>query len=382
MTLLVIDSDEAASEALAERLASLGFTVARVLDASAAVERSHRESPELLLLTVRPDFDSTLGVLDSVGNLLPGIPTAIVSAADLSKRETVAAMRHGAVDVFEPGDNAELAALIENAISHGQERRQSSPAADQQAMGIEVKLRELQRDQRAGRYIQMGMLPPSPMAVDDYRLRHKIFPSLMLSGDFVDYFRISDRQFVFYMADVSGHGASSAFVTVLLKNFSRRLRREFRPQMLRSPGEILVWLNRELLDNEIDKHVAIFVGVIDPKSGELAYANGGHFPSAYLADEAGTRVLELAGKPVGLFRDVTWESRRESLGQRFVLVLVSDGVLEVMGTASLAAKEAMLTEAVATCYATGTTIWETLKLESSHPGPDDMACLMVTRGVA
>ena len=37
----------------------------------------------------------------------------------------------------------------------------------------------------------------------------------MLSGDFVDYFRITDRHFAFYMADVSGHGASSAFVTVL-----------------------------------------------------------------------------------------------------------------------------------------------------------------------
>ncbi|MEJ2130358.1 MAG: SpoIIE family protein phosphatase, partial [Gammaproteobacteria bacterium] len=116
-------------------------------------------------------------------------------------------------------------------------------------------LRELQKDQRAGRHIQMGMLPPSPMAIEQYRLSHRIIPSLFLSGDFVDYFRITEKHFVFYIADVSGHGASSAFVTVLLKNFSRRLRREYKVRMLNRPGEILSRLNQELLDNALEKHV-------------------------------------------------------------------------------------------------------------------------------
>ena len=194
-----------------------------------------------------------------------------------------------------------------------------------------AQLREFQRDQRAGRYIQMGMLPPSPMAIERYRLRHKLFPSLMLSGDFVDYFRITDRHFAFYMADVSGHGASSAFVTVLLKNFSRRLRREYRPKMLKAPGEILAALNRELLDNQLDKHVAIFIGVIDLADDTLAYANGGHFPAAILCDDSGCRYLEVAGKPVGLFEGVSWVSNREPLRGPLTLAMVSDGVLEIMG---------------------------------------------------
>src|SRR5262249_18191074 len=200
--------------------------------------------------------------------------------------------------------------------------------------GAEAKLRELQRDQRAGRYIQMGMPPPTPMAVDDYRLRHRILPSLMLSGDFVDYFRIGDRHFVFYVADVSGHGASSAFVTVLLKNFSRRLRRECRPTMLTAPGEILAWLNRELLDNKIDKHAAIFVGVVDIKRNRLAYGNGGHFPPGMMVEDGGARMVEIVGKPVGLFHDATWDSASVDLADRFSLVVVSDGTLETMGQSS------------------------------------------------
>ena len=31
--------------------------------------------------------------------------------------------------------------------------------------------------------------------------------------EFVDYFRVDERRIGFYLADVSGHGASSAFVT-------------------------------------------------------------------------------------------------------------------------------------------------------------------------
>ncbi len=201
----------------------------------------------------------------------------------------------------------------------------------------------------------------------------------MLSGDFVDYFRITDRHFAFYMADVSGHGASSAFVTVLLKNFSRRLRREYRPKMLKAPGEILAALNRELLDNQLDKHVAVFIGVIDLADESLAYANGGHFPTAILCDDAGCRYLEAAGKPVGLFEGVSWVSNREPLRGPLSLAMVSDGVLEIMGSVPLADKERRLLDAVQTTHSKGTELWQVLGLDQRDAGPDDIACLVITK---
>jgi len=240
-------------------------------------------------------------------------------------------------------------------------RAQSGVDAGRRA---EEQLRELQRDQRAGHYIQMGMLPPSPMAIDRYRLRHKIFPSLMLSGDFVDYFRITDRHFAFYIADVSGHGASSAFVTVLLKNFSRRLRREYRPSMLKDPGEILRWLNRELLDNELDKHVALFIGIVDVTTDELAYANAGHFPLTVLCDDAGVRFLEIAGKPAGLFADAQYRSDSIALEGRTTLMMVSDGILEIMDEEGLAKKEARLLEVAARCHEGHEETWQVLGLDA------------------
>ncbi len=380
MTLLVVDPDDATSSALADSLSQLGFTVSRIPGVAELAASVARRRPELVLCPYHGERSSPLELAESILVRDPTLPVAIVTDAELDRRALVDALRIGVVDVLDANDpGTNLAQQVDKAIGRGGRiARIAAPATAEEAR-TRAQLREFQRDQRAGRYIQMGMLPPSPMAIDRYRLRHKLFPSLMLSGDFVDYFRITDRHFAFYMADVSGHGASSAFVTVLLKNFSRRLRREYRPKMLKAPGEILAALNRELLDNQLDKHVAVFIGVIDLADDSLAYANGGHFPAAILCDEGGCRYLEVAGKPVGLFEGVSWVSSREPLRGPLTLAMVSDGVLEIMGPVPLAEKERRLLEGVQTTHSKGSELWHVLGLDQREAGPDDIACLVITK---
>jgi sigma-B regulation protein RsbU (phosphoserine phosphatase) len=378
MTLLVVDPDDATSSVLTDSLSQLGFTVSRIPGMAELAEWVSKERPDLVLCPYRETDTRPFSVVESILAHDPTLPVAIATHRNLDNTELLAALRLGVIDVLDiDHPDADLAQQVDKAIGRGgRAARASSTAEDARTR---AQLREFQRDQRAGRYIQMGMLPPSPMAIDRYRLRHRLFPSLMLSGDFVDYFRITDRHFAFYMADVSGHGASSAFVTVLLKNFSRRLRREYRPKMLKAPGEILAALNRELLDNQLDKHVAVFIGVIDLADDSLAYANGGHFPSAILCDDAGCRYLEVAGKPVGLFEGVSWESKREALKGPLSLAMVSDGVLEIMGSVPLADKERRLLDVVQTSHSKGTELWQVLGLDQRDAGPDDIACLVITK---
>ena len=71
----------------------------------------------------------------------------------------------------------------------------------------------LELDQIAGSQIQNSLLPPTPLQKDKYEIAYRISPSLYLSGDFVGYNILYDRYLVFYVADVSGHGSSSAFLT-------------------------------------------------------------------------------------------------------------------------------------------------------------------------
>jgi serine phosphatase RsbU (regulator of sigma subunit) len=365
MSLVVVDADEEASRSLEAQLKELDFETLATSDLNTAQELCQHSLPELLCC-------ADLEWSQSLASAHRRLPVVYLSSQAPSAERLLVALREGLADVWQlPASDDFLKARISVLLERAR------LAASQAEVRLNAYLEELQRDQRAGRYIQMGMLPPNPMAIEQYRLQHRILPSLILSGDFVDYFRITDRHFAFYVADVSGHGASSAFVTVLLKNFSRRLRREYRPSMLEAPGEILEWINRELLEQKIDKHVAMMLAVGDLETNVLRLVNAGHFPSTIMTSEgAEPRFLVQRGKPVGLFEDVSYESLAVELNAGDRLVMFSDGVLECMGDDDLAAKEARLLAAAR--HSEMDAIWSALGV-AEGANPDDMTCLTVRR---
>ena len=366
MSIVVMDDDDATTASLVQRLTELGYDATR----GRADQLAVIDAADVFVLGFR-DSASLATVARGLAHKLERVPAVVVALAPPSTADLSLAMALGCTDVLGwPARADAVAEVMERNIRRSRIRRANDPSLFQQVS-------DLEQDQRAGRYIQMGMLPPNPVAIDHYRLRHRIQPSLLLSGDFVDYFRITDDHFVFYIADVSGHGASSAFVTVILKNFSRRLRREYRRSMLRAPGEILVALNGEILDNCIDKHVAMFIGVVNVRTNELCYANGGHLLHAIHVRDGESHLLELAGKPVGLFDEVEYVSACAELERGDNLVMLSDGVLDVMSETGFADKESRLRRSVVECGADMDRFWSAIGIDASVVGPDDVTCLMV-----
>ena len=365
MAIAVMGDDESASS-LILRLSSLGFDAIYARRGSRAFAKI-LEAAELILCASPGEVAATVRATGR-----PPAPVVLVNPGLPDAAGMLNAMRHGVIDVVTtPIGDGEFGERIETDLAR----------ARPTDLRIAGQLDNLERDQRAGRYIQLRMLPPSPMAIDRYRLAHRVQPSMILSGDFVDYFRIADRHFVFYIADVSGHGASSAFVTVILKNFSRRMRREYHPRMFANPGEILGVLNRELLDQSLGKHVAMFIGVVDLDTDTLRFANAGHFPHAIHAVNGGgeTRFLEKPGKPVGLFDDVEYDIGSVAFAPGDSLVGFSDGVLEVMREVDLPAKEQRLIDAARDHGPDIEALWRSIGIGNGSPGPDDMTCLVVAR---
>ncbi len=381
--LLLIDDAVADREGLAASLRERGFLVDAAASGSEALGLAEAHAPDLILCELHMDDPDGLSMLERLTRDLPDVPFVVVTA-DSSMSDVMQALRLGAADyLWKPVADIEvLVHAVDSALERSRLRQENSRFKQElQEANRQLKeyVEELQQDQRAGREVQLGMLPPTPMAIDGFRLQHHIIPSLFLSGDFVDYFRITDRHFVFFIADVSGHGASSAFVTVLLKNFSRRLRREYRPRMLTAPGEILRWLNQELLESQLDRHVTMFFGVIDCQDNRLAYTNAGHFPAPVMVSEGSGYYLEMPGKPLGLFPDARFDSASVDLPASFRLALFSDGVFEVMEETALPDKEARLLRAAcaasdmeALCHALG--------LDAGLEAPDDVTCLLLSRG--
>lgn len=244
---------------------------------------------------------------------------------------------------------------------------------------------ELRADQSAGRKVQLKMLPEHDRQFGDLHLDYLIKPSLYLSGDFLDYFRIDEHRVLVYIADVSGHGASSAFVTVLLKNLTSRLQRNLKrgsSNEVLYPDRFLRRINKELLDTHLGKHLTSFVGIIDTQARELHYVVGAHFPMPILASTESADFLEGSGLPVGLFEKPEWETFRVPLPQPFSLVLFSDGILEVIDAKGLDEKESRLLELVLEGRQTIASLSAALGLDDISELPDDIAIVTVTDSAA
>jgi sigma-B regulation protein RsbU (phosphoserine phosphatase) len=247
---------------------------------------------------------------------------------------------------------------------------------------VNNNLAELQQDQIAGRLIQQRMMPPEECSINGLSMNRYMKSSLYLSGDFIDHIRLDDDRVLFYLADVSGHGASSAFLSVLLKNITNRLTRECLESddnSVISPATVVAQINSELLDFDIDKHMTVFMGMLDLSSHLLTYCVGGHLPMPLLSQNDQVEYLPGLGSglPVGLFDDAQYTDLTEQLEEDFKLLLSSDGIFEILPSDQLEDKEEQLRQVLQQCDSRLDGLVGSLEIDSLDSVPDDIALLSI-----
>jgi len=387
--LLIIDDDEVVRASIAAYLDDSGFQVLQAGNGLQGLEVFEREQPEVIICDLRmPQIDG-LELIRRINVIDSEVPVIVVSGAGVMS-DAVEALRLGAADyLIKPlEDLAVLEHSVRRALDRSQLRlenrryREKLEAANRE---LQASLHLLQEDQNAGRQVQMNMLPTTPWQADGLQFAHQIIPSLYLSGDFVDYFRVDERRVAFYLADVSGHGASSAFVTVLLKFMTTRLLYEWKrngtlPEF--KPSDVLGHINRGLINCKLGKHVTMLGGVIDEQSGTLTYSIGGHLPLPVLFSEGETRYLEGRGLPVGLFEEASYSDMVMRLPQSFSLSLMSDGILDLLPGDTLKDKEAALPRLVGEAGGTLDGLRQVFGLANLGEMPDDIALLVLSRNLA
>jgi len=312
------------------------------------------------------------------------VPLVVVSETSKSG-DVVACLRAGASDfILKPvKDYVSVDHVIDRILEKVRLSNQNKRLQQELEDGykkLSAGLHELRADQKAGLQIQKKMLPKTNKKVNRFCFEHRVKPSLYLSGDFLDYFNLDDQRSLFYFADVSGHGASSAFVTVLLKNLTMRLKRNFKrgsSDEISCPGSFLKRVNQELLASDLGKHVTVFVGVLDESKQELRYAVGGHFPMPVMSVNGKAEYLNGKGMAVGLFPEPEFEVYRQPVVPGFVITVFSDGILEVMSGDTLVEKEQKLLDVVAENRDGVAQIFSSLGLDDLHEIPDDIAILSV-----
>ncbi|MCK7548466.1 PP2C family protein-serine/threonine phosphatase [Marinobacter koreensis] len=386
--ILIIDADQKARTDLARYLETKGFYVTGYSDIASASKAIEANRPDVIFVDLGHES------IRDLANRLEEAETytPIVACSDTeSSVDVVNAMRAGASDfVLKPcnDDRGILDDVIGKLLDRvrvsrlNQLYRQELEEANRD---LRNGINELRADQSAGRKVQLRMLPDHNQTMGGIQVDHLIKPSLYLSGDFLDYFRIAEDKLLVYIADVSGHGASSAFVTVLLKNLTNRLQRNLRrgsSDDILYPDRFLERINSELLDTGLGKHVTVFVGIVCETERVLKYAVGAHFPMPILSFEGGTtEFLEGSGLPVGLFETPSWDVYEVALDKPFHILLFSDGILEVIDAKSLDEKEKTLLELVSGGRHTIASLNEALSLDGMTELPDDIAIVSVTDSI-
>ena len=394
-TVLLVDEDESNRLKIATFLRPLNFVVHCAASGKQALSCLVTLSPDVVLTDLQLSDIDGLAILRASIELQTEIPVIVISCQGIVEN-VIEALRLGACDyLLKPVVNLEV---LKHAVDRAIERKQLKAENIRYRLELEKANRELrehvrvlERDQKAGLAVQKKLLPPASESFNGVKISYRLIPSLYLSGDFIDFGFLSQRYIAFYLTDVSGHGAASAFVTVWLKQIVRRYLREanvFESDDMSDGGEILnlnlenlmASINYEVIHSKLGCHMTCFVGIIDTCEHTLEYVVAGHLPLPILVMENHVKYLEndtVKGKPLGIFSDATWHTTKLQLSKPYKLFVFSDGVLEVLPPKGLIEKEAFLLSTMGQESKNVDDVVNILGIDHASDLPDDIAILEI-----
>ncbi len=189
---------------------------------------------------------------------------------------------------------------------------------------------QLNAELDVARALQIAILPSRFPAKPRCDGAARMIPATSMGGDFYDLIELPDGRIGLVMADVSGKGVPAAFFMAVARA-NLRERAAYYPE----PGECLARTNEVLCaQNPMDLFVTVFYCVLDPVSGALSYANGGHNPPYVQRSDGSIEALRgLGGLVLGAMPGMKYPQHTLQLLPGDRLVLYTDGVTEALNPA-------------------------------------------------
>ncbi len=233
------------------------------------------------------------------------------------------------------------------------------------------------------RDIQMGLLPktfppfPDLPGFDLYAL---LKPAREVGGDLYDFCRIDEDRVCFFLGDVSGKGVPAAlFMAVTMTLIKMTAAKGL------SPDRILREVNGQLSrDNAAGMFVTLFCGIVNIRTRELWYANGGHNQPVLLRKSGEAIFLEgTDGILLGAMEDIDYAMKRIVLDAGEGLFLYSDGVTEAMDEQERLYSDERLLEALkamgqmSSAEVVESVAHDVISFAGTAPQADDITVMMV-----
>lgn len=354
-SILVVDDTPTNLEVLVIILRKYGYRVQAVTSGESALALAKRDPPDLILLDVNMPQMNGYEVCERLKaeDHLHAIPVIFLSALT-EPLDKVKAFATGGVDyVTKPFDVAELRARVE---THLKLRRLSLTLEENIAQLARANAR-MSRDLTSAAKIQRTFLPRVAPCIPGVRFAWSYRPCDELAGDGLNIIPLGGNTVGAYILDVSGHGVSSALLSVTL---SRLLSPPSEPSSIlvrdrnvldrldvTQPAAVADLLNRLFpFDSATEQFATLMYGVLEAATGEFRYVSAGHPGPLHLPADGPPVILEHPGFPIGL-SDERYEERCLRLAPGDRLYLYSDGLPDAMSPEGVRFGDGRLREAVA-----------------------------------
>ena len=198
--------------------------------------------------------------------------------------------------------------------------------ASQAALALDTA-RLYSHEHEVASILQQSILPdalPDYPEIDAASVYQPAGAEAEIGGDYYDLFRAPDGAIWFAIADVCGKGVVAATKTSMIKYSVRA----FVAAGLR-PSALLGEVNRFVTESgDTSDIVTLWVGRLDPSTGELSYSNGGHPPGVVRHVAGGLERTWPTGPLLGALTDVEYGEETVRLEADDVILLYTDGVTE------------------------------------------------------
>jgi len=353
-SILVVDDVSANLQVLTGMLKDRGYKVRPVPSGELALQAARKDPPDLILLDINmPDMNGTEVCRHlKADEDLRGIPVIFISALN-ENLDKVNAFAIGGVDyITKPFQMGELHARVE---THLKLRRLQVELEETNAR-LERANARMSRDLGAAAKIQKSFLPGVIPEVPGAGFAWCYQPCDELAGDGLNIIPLASGKVGLYVLDVSGHGVTSALLSVTLSrllsppsdpsSILTRNRGDTGPPDVRPPAEVADRLNRLFPYNMATEQFAtLMYGVLDLATGDFRHVSAGHPGPLHLPAGGPPVILESPGYPIGLGEEPYGEHTvRLGAGDR--LFLYSDGLPDASDPGGRRFGDARLLEAV------------------------------------
>jgi sigma-B regulation protein RsbU (phosphoserine phosphatase) len=214
------------------------------------------------------------------------------------------------------------------------------------------ELLKFERDLQIGRQIQQGFLPETLPSPEGYQIAARFQPAREVAGDFYDAFMLGPDTMGFVVADVCDKGVGAALFMALVRSLLRvYAQQRYSVLAMEATGasasaitpvevdpavgvtgkalqQAVILTNDYIGENHLNMNMfaTMFAGVLNLKTGAMAYVNGGHNAPMLRTTTGSTVRMPSKSPAVGMMPGFQFSVEHSHLNPGDLLVVFSDGI--------------------------------------------------------